>query len=119
MTAGEALRGSPRPAGLFLSPSHLATLSSAGGPEPPGPSEAVSVPPARYPRRRSCAAEALCPAWVGLKQGWGGGGVSDPWPRRWGVYVLVASACFLSGPALAVGAGVMGAVGSGVTGAVV
>ena len=79
------------------------------------------MPPPQYPRRRSCAAEALCPAWVGLKQGWGGAGASRTPGHNdgGGVYVLVASACFLSGPALAVGAGVMGAVGSGVTGAVV
>lgn len=84
MSAGEALRGSPRPAGLFLSPSHLATLSSAGGPKPPGLSEVGIVPPPRYPRRRSCAVEAPWPGWVRLKQGWGRGGVSDPQPRRWG-----------------------------------
>lgn len=75
MTAGEAFRGSPRPAGLFLSPSHLATLSSAGGPEPPGPSEVVSAPPPVPTETELCGGGSL-PCLGGAEAGLGGAGAS-------------------------------------------
>lgn len=50
-------------AGWFPSSSYLAVLLSAGGPKPPGPPEAVSVPPPLVPTETEL---------------WGGGSLALP-----------------------------------------